>query len=366
MSVTITPAHSLIGLQLASGWVLTQKLTPGPGATGGNFGVGYIAEQGGARAFVKAIDFVKALGSADPLSALAELTSRANFERDALQYCGARNMSKVVRLLAHEYVNLDPSGNPMMQVSCLVMEFGPADLRSQVGASSDPLPCSWILAVLRDTALAIDQLHRAGVAHQDVKPSNVISMKSAVPAAAGISMGGADMKLADLGRIVRKGVAGPFDALGWPGDGHYAPPERWYGFNPPDWPDERDAADVFMLGSLLFFLFTGLPIQPLLLRKLPAGFEPGTWRGGYDASLLAVLKDAQAKCLEADLAPTLPSKLKDGLLEMARQLTDPDPRTRGDPKARRLGGRPVGIDRIHQRLRHMSLSAAVSERTRTA
>jgi serine/threonine protein kinase len=360
---TPSPAHALEGTTLSCGWTLVQKLPLRPGATGSNFGVGYIAERNGQRAFVKAIDFVRALQSSDPLAELASLTSQANFEREALEYCGNRNMSKVVRLLAHEYVNVDPSGNPLGQVACLVMEFGPADLRSHVKGGLAQLPCSWILAVLRDVALAIDQLHRGGVAHHDVKPSNVISMTTNVPPPSGSSNGDAGMKLGDLGRIVRKGVPGPFDAMGWPGDPRYAPPERWYGFRPPAWPDERDAADIFMLGSLMFFLFIGVPIQPLLFKRIPDPFKPNAWRGGFDPALLLVLKDAHVRCLQEDLAPAIPQSLRDELLAIASDLTNPDPEKRGDVRARRTVGRPVGIDRIHQRLRRLSLSAAVLERT---
>ena len=88
MATSPTPAHSLVGQTLASGWTLVTKLSPAKGATGGNFGVGYVGEKKGEQSFVKAVDFVGALRSADPLKELAQLTSQANFEREALEYCG--------------------------------------------------------------------------------------------------------------------------------------------------------------------------------------------------------------------------------------------------------------------------------------
>jgi len=351
------PAHSLTGIQLQSGWRLVKKLEPGDGATGGNFGVGYKAQKDGATAFVKAIDFVGALESEDPLTELAKLTSEANFERATLEYCRDKRMSKVVRLLAHEYVVVGETTDPLKRVACLVMEFGKGDLRGELAGRDQP-PCSWILEVLRDVALAIDQLHRAGIAHHDIKPSNVISI-----ATRGIGAGQmAEMKLGDLGRVVRKTIAGPFDAHAWPGQAQYCPPERWYGFQPPAWPDARDAADAFMLGSLIFFLFTGSPIQPLLVSKLPEQFRPGKWAGDFDEELVNVLRDAQARCLADDLFDELPDDIREPLLQLTRQLTEPDPRMRGDTGARAGHGRPVGMDRIHQRLRSLALRSAVRDR----
>jgi hypothetical protein len=75
MSMSLSPAQSLTGVTLSSGWTLTARLSPGAGSTGGNFGVGYRASRGSEKAFVKAVDFVGALKSLDPLSELARLTS---------------------------------------------------------------------------------------------------------------------------------------------------------------------------------------------------------------------------------------------------------------------------------------------------
>lgn len=340
---------------MACGWRIVSKIVPLAGSTGGHFGVGYIAEKDGKHAFVKAIDFVGAIRSADPLKELAKLTAEANFERDALEFCGEKRMSKVVRLLAHEYVDAGNSNDPMQRVACLVLEFGEGDLRGKVNTIGS-LRLSWILEVLRDVALAIDQLHRRGIAHQDIKPSNVVSIPQSG------TVNGADMKLTDLGRVVRKGVAGPHDSRDWPGDPHYSPPERWYGFHSPDWPDEREASDAFMLGSLLFFLFTGVPLQPLLIVNTPDPFKPLNWRGGYDDALLTVLRDAQVRALADSLQPCLPDDYADAILSLAKSLTDPDPRIRGDARARSQSGRPVGIDRYHQKFRALALRAAIDER----
>lgn len=257
-----SPATLLTGHTLPSGWKLVQQLSKSPGGSGSNFCVGYIAERDGQRAFVKAMDFVKALNAPDPLVELAALTSVATFEREAMELCEANKLSRLIRLISHEYVNLDPTNNPLNRVYCLIMEIGAGDLRKQlshVGVFS----CSAVFSILADVALGMSQLHRHGVAHQDVKPSNVISMTDM--SAPKDSM----FKVADLGRVVRKDRSGPFDGWHWPGDGNYAPPERWYGLVPPQWTDARESSDAYMLGSLVFFLFTATTLGPQQDQKCP-------------------------------------------------------------------------------------------------
>ncbi len=164
LAVTVTtgsqqsPAAALTGQTLPSGWRLVQQLSKSPGGSGSNFCVGYVAERDGRKAFVKAIDFVKALNAVDPIAELAQLTSLATFEREAMELCEAQNLSRLIRLLSFEYVNFDSTKNPLNQVYCLIMEIGAGDLRkqlSQVGVFS----CSAVFGILADVALGLSQLH---------------------------------------------------------------------------------------------------------------------------------------------------------------------------------------------------------------
>ena len=92
-----TPKTQLLGLTLASGWTLVERIDPTQDSTGGSFGVGYKATKENQIAFVKAIDFVDALKAQDPAAALFKLTAIASFEKDVLAYCAARGMSKILR-----------------------------------------------------------------------------------------------------------------------------------------------------------------------------------------------------------------------------------------------------------------------------
>jgi serine/threonine protein kinase len=341
-------------MTLASGWLLTERLEPSKGSSGGNFGVGYKATKGSEIAFVKAIDFVDALSAADPLLELTKLSNIANFEKDVLSYCAQSGMSKVLKFLGHEYVSSNGTNDPLTRVSCLIMEAGTEDLRRLFNAKGKGA-CAWNLQVLRDVAQAIAQLHKGGIAHQDIKPSNVIEV-------AGLAGASKSMKVGDLGRVVRKQHNGPFDALSWPGDRRYSPPERWYGFVPPNWTDARDASDAYMLGSLMVYLFTGATIQSLVINKIPPAFQPGTWTGSFDQDLMPVLVDAHSRVLNENLLPHLEPAIADPVFAIAKSLTNPDPLKRGDANARKQHGRPVGIDRVHQKLTSLALTAMAIER----
>ena len=352
-AIPVSPKSQLVGTTLASGWLLIEKLEPSQGSSGGTFGVGYKAQKGDEIAFVKAIDFVDAISATDPLMELTKLSSLANFEKDVLLYCAQRGMTKVLRFIGHEYISSDQN-NPLARVSCLIMEACTEDLRrlfntKGVGA------CAWNLQVLRDVSLAIAQLHKGGIAHQDIKPSNVIEV-------VGNGKSSKTMKVGDLGRVVRREHTGPFDTLFWPGDRRYSPPERWYGFVPRDWSDARDASDAYMLGSLMVYLFTGATLQSLVFNLIPQAFQPGTWTGSFDQDLMPVLVDAHSKVLNEHLLPQLQPAIADEVFAVAKCLSNPDPLKRGDINSRKQIGRPVGIDRIHQKLNALALKAMAIER----
>lgn len=335
-----TPADKLEGTTLRSGWLIGKRIERPAGSTGGNFGICYRATRGAEQAFVKALDFRQAFREEDFIAALNLLTSHILWEKAIMELCRDVGMSRVVKLLDYQDVILPEDGvDETKKVCCLVFEIGDGDLRSKFDISGNP-KYSWRFRVLRDVALALDQLHGHGVAHLDVKRSNVIS----VPAVG--NAGG--MKLADLGRAVRKGVDGPFDGVSWPGDGNYSPPEKWYGYRSDQWNDERESADAYLLGNLFVYLMTGMPMNTLLFSEIPEAFKPRTYRGQFDGQLVDVLRNAQSRALALHVFPALPDVHRDEIEAMITDLTEPDPESRGDKKARRSG--VVGIDRFHQKL----------------
>jgi eukaryotic-like serine/threonine-protein kinase len=65
--------------------------------TGGCFSEAYIVEQApGRQAFLKALDYSRAMNAPDPAIALQALTESYNFERDLLMTCSDRRLDRVV------------------------------------------------------------------------------------------------------------------------------------------------------------------------------------------------------------------------------------------------------------------------------
>lgn len=369
------PRDQLLGRTIKDGWVLVEKLEKKSGDSGGRFGTGYLARRAvGDMAFVKAIDFVSAMKGGNVAAALLRVTQEFEFEREVLQYCTQKGMTKVLRFYGHDEVFADDSDNPLMKVSCLIMEAGDKDLRRLVNAkgAGTGVSAAWNLFIISDVALAVAQLHNGGIAHHDIKPSNVIATKSsgrANPQETSPAPGGGigarqEVKVGDLGRVLRRDQAGPFDGLGFAGDKRYQPLERFYAYVPADWVDSREAADAYMVGSLIVYLFTGVSLQDLVGRYLPEPFHPLNWRGPYDEALITVLVDATTRALHEHLRPALPAKFADDIMAIAKSLTHPNPKMRGDPKARQQLGRPVGIDRLQQRLLLLARRCAADERGR--
>ena len=90
--------------------------------TGGHFSQGYIVENtDGRQGFLKALDYSRALRSKDPARALQAMTAAFNFERDILEECGQKNLSRIIRAIGAGKVHLDPQ-LPETLVEYLVFE----------------------------------------------------------------------------------------------------------------------------------------------------------------------------------------------------------------------------------------------------
>lgn len=308
------PAHLLVGVTLGSGWKVVEMLPRGPDATGGHFSVGYRVEKQGHRAFLKAFDYREAFDAADPAPIFQRLTSEYEFERALLERCAKlRRVIKAIEFGAHR---LDPA-NFLMTVQFAIFELADGDIRQYLALDAKT-SLVWKLRTLHQTAAALVQLHGAAIAHQDVKPSNVLVF------------GVGDAKLADLGRASAKGQLSPHDHHVIAGAHSYAPPELRYRNPSADWDERRLGCDIYLLGSLVFFFFTGLSAAAILDKHLDEARRPSHWLGFF-YDVLPYLVDAFEDAL-TELRSAIPPKYRDELAEIARQLCYPDPAQRGHPK----------------------------------
>jgi serine/threonine protein kinase len=320
---------ALVGRTLANGWSVVEEVPRPPGSTGGQHSRGYIVQApDGTRAYLKALDYSRALASSDVAGELQKATSAYVFERNLLGLCATRRLSKVVRALDHGQERVE--GVPgIPTVDYLILELAAADVRAYVDGQNPD--ARWALRTLHDVATGLSQLHTHRVAHQDVKPSNVLIFD---PHTA---------KLSDLGRALSRDQESPYEALSILGTQLYAPIELLYGEAPSGWTARCQSCDMYLLGSLCVSLFGDAPMTLALLTRIPDELLPWSWSDDYE-QVLPVVRAAFVEVID-EFARCVPSEIQAELVGATRELCDPDPRLRGHPKTRRERGSPYRLER---------------------
>jgi serine/threonine protein kinase len=334
------PAYRLEGLVLPGGWKVGARQER---TDNGTYSVGYRVERNGQRAFLKALDFSKAESAPDFPRALQALVEAYNFERNLLNTCLSRKMDRVIAPLEDGQCRVDDS--PFGQVSYLILEGAERDVRAHLrfGGQVDR---AWKLRSLHHVATGLSQLHGANIAHQDIKPSNVVVFE------------GITSKIADLGRAALKGTHGPADDEPCAGERSYAPPELLYGYVDPEWNRRRFGTDAYLLGSMVFFFFSGLNATAHMLHNLAPEFHPPPrWAGTYDA-VLPYIRDAFGRSAKI-FADGLSEEIRDPLVQAVGQLCDPDLSLRGHPRNRGGSGNQYSLERYVATLNVLATKAEI-------
>jgi serine/threonine protein kinase len=316
------PAECLEGLDLPGGWHVDSILHRPPTSTGGKFSVGYhVTGPNDKQAYLKALDFSSAFNHPDPPRILQSMTTAYNFERDLLAKCRDRKLRRVVTPLADGSVQVPGNFGLLGNVAYLIFELASGDIRSKV-ANWEQFDLAWSLRSLHQTSTGLRQLHSVGIAHQDLKPSNVLVFPEE------------GAKVADLGRASYVHGPSEVDTYLIPGDPGYAPPEQWYRERYDQGFDLRYVADLYLLGNLLFFYFITTSASAAVWLKL-SKLQPRFTGSGFlqDLPYLQQAFSEVISDLEKVLSP-LAGELTPELVLIAQQLCEPDPRRRGDPNAR--------------------------------
>jgi serine/threonine protein kinase len=323
MDATVA-AERLAGLDLQNGWIVSERIIREEGATGGAFSVGYVVESGtGHRAFLKALDFSSALEAENPADELARLLATYEHERKVLQVCKDRKIKRVALPIA-EGVAVVPGFDRGGRVNYLIFELAEGDARAHLSRSV-PTDISWKLRSLHHIASGLNQLHVNLTAHQDVKPSNVLTF------------GSAGWKLGDLGRASRQGFQAPHDEIPIAGDFGYAPPELLYRQVDPDWIRRRFGCDAYLLGNLAIFFFAGVSLTAWMHQELNEDLRFNAWSGTYQ-EVLPFVRSTFNQCMdkfESHLRG-LSGRLAEKFIPAIKQLCEPDPSLRGDPRNRKV------------------------------
>jgi len=150
----------------------------------------------------------------------------------------------------------------------------------------------------------------------------------------------------------------PHEELVLAGDLAYAPPELKYGTFNPSAIRRRRAADLYHLGSLGLFLFTGVGATAAMASRLPESLLWGTYVGDYQ-SVVPYLRDALGFAIR-DLAAVTTQDLGAQLTPLLHQLCEPDPEIRGDPWARAHAGNQYSLERYVSRLNLLARRAELA------
>lgn len=256
------PSENLAGMPLKDGWRVVTPRTFGPTHSGGGFSTGYdVVNQNGRKGFLKAINLSPALQAEDVLQELAVLLEGVNHERYLLDECKKNGLDRVATTIHEETLPMGKPGFPV-PVPCFVFDAADHDLRDFLTLQQS-LDHARAFFLLHQTTLALHDLHAIGIAHQDVKPSNLL-------------MHGTDrIQISDLGRSSKFGRLSLIDGFNVAGDRGYSPPELLYGHILTDWNTRRFGTDLYMLGGLVTFFVAQQSVTSTILSRLPNGLKPG-------------------------------------------------------------------------------------------
>lgn len=357
-------AHTMVGQQLPGGWTITEKVSPDAPSTdhtGGFFSVGYLANDGKTSAFVKVFDIAKAIENHpnDVMTAFAVLSRDHAHETTLLDICETARLDRIVRVLGRGQVTITGSNGMSGAIPYIIFEYADGETLRKAVTKADAIDTAWKLRRLHQVALGLQQLHSQQIAHQDLKPSNVLLFIK----------NGAGAKIGDLGRATHSGgIPMPHDGEPIAGDAGYAPPEQAYGVRAEQRQDRREGCDLYQLGNLLCFVFTGTVPTSAYLSFVPDELRPPRWRGrwgGDYSTVLPHLQAAFAKYLQR-IEPALPDLPKNGreeIMSIVRNLCTPEYQRRGDPDARSQVGAPLGLDRFISRLDRLATIALIAAKS---
>lgn len=321
-------AESLVGLDLDGGWHVDELIKPHPEGTGGYSSVSYRVSNKGKEAFLKALDFSAALQDEDPARVMYDLTSAYEFERNLLRQCKDKRLRRVVTPLADGTAKAGAVFGVLENVPYLIFEMATGDIRSEM-AGWAKFDLAWALRSLHHSAVGLQELHLMHIAHQDVKPSNVLVFPVE------------GSKLTDLGSASQAGNPSLSDRKAVAGDISYLTPEQWYGWSQSPEFSNRYLVDLYRLGSLMFFFLVECSATDAIQLKLSIRHGRKFTRSDFRSDLTYIQHAFEETLYDLRISvERVAGKLTDEIVMIAEQLCEPDPGYRGDPQARAAVYRP--------------------------
>lgn len=327
MSYIYNLAKNLEGHTIGN-WKVEKKISH-KSSTGGTFSIGYeVCDQRGRKGFLKALDYSSAFKNPNTADALHSLTSAFIFERDLLNKCTNSKLKYVVQIIdSGHYEMPDELRSKDIDfcppVDYIVLEMADESVRNMIDLSQI-FDCAWALRSLHNVAVGIEEMHGLQIAHQDVKPSNILVFNEKQMS-----------KIGDVGRSSSMSDAAKHDEYNTAGDINYSPFEQLYGSIHVDWKIRRFSCDMFMFGNLIMTYFNNISITSAVLSKLPLANRPQFWADTYDA-VLPQIERAFSECIQ-QFNDSIDTELRIELMEMVKQLCCPNLSKRGDVANAHLG-----------------------------
>lgn len=315
---------NLQGKVTPQGWIIGDQVSFAADHTGGFFSDCYYVEKDGSRAFLKALNIAKF-----DITEISALLQAFNYESNLATICRDNRLYRISQVIESGHVEGNPAIPVFGKIPFLIFELADGDIRESVDISKN-VTDAWRFQILHNTTLALMQLHKVHIAHQDLKPSNVLRFNDS-------------LKLGDLGRSSLRGADAPHDGLQIAGAQNYAPFEQMYGFLRPDWIERRLSVDVFHLGCLVVFNFTNICFPGLVVSRLADAHKPGSWGDPY-VQVVPFIRSAMIEVL-SELSSEFPEHCRNEMIEIVLDLCDPDPILRGRAGVAKASVGPLWLQR---------------------
>lgn len=316
-----------------NGWEVINQL-PEPdrskGETGGNFSICYIVKKNGIECFMKVLDYRNCMTRPlrpheTRISVIEKATREFKYEMALSEHCNKHRVKNIITYVDGGECELTDFMFPT--VTYIIYEKADCNIRKIINFSTKLVfteklkTISFKLKSLHDIVLGVKQLHKIEISHQDLKPSNILSI-------------GNNSKLGDLGRslCLSTEVECPYSLSMFNGDWTYAPPEAFFNYRLSDDKERLYQMDNYMIGSLIVYYINGVSFNTLLDSKLSGGIRALAKTGISFDEARTYLLDAYHQSL-LDFEESIPLEdLKEGLTKVVEYLCHPEPEKRGHPK----------------------------------